>query len=392
MASVRRKEGSSYWICCFTDATGKQRQKSSKMTRKSDALRMAHDLESAYRRLKTAEQARSMISDAYREITGSELEHLSVRDFMQRWLASKASLSKRSLDKYKRCIEGFLVHLDTRADAGLELITTADIAAYRDGMAARLAVMSTNHNLKIVRSAFLEAQRQGLIQRNPAASVKTLARPASQETRRRPFTPAEVKRVLEACQEAGDVEMEGMVLIGVYVGARLGDICRLRWSNLDLLANEIRYVAHKTGRRMVLPLAKPLTEFFRDRLAAPDDPDAPLFPKAFARFGKTGMTANISNHFRTYLEDIGLVEKTPRNHSSRGIGRSNRRQTSELSFHSLRHSAVSWMKNAGIGDGIVMAAVGHASLKVSQGYTSVSSEALQDALAKMPDLSAKDES
>ncbi|MEM1223946.1 MAG: site-specific integrase, partial [Verrucomicrobiota bacterium] len=255
---------------------------------------------------------------------------------------------------------------------------------------SRLAVMSTNHNLKIVRSAFLEAQRQGLIQRNPAASVKTLPRPASQETRRRPFTTEEVKRVLKACQEAGDIEMEGMVLIGIYVGARLGDICRLRWSNVDLLANEIRFVASKTGRRILLRLAKPLVEFFRDRMSAPDDPDAPLFPKAFARFGKNGMTANISNHFRMYLEDVGLAEKTPRNHSSRGIGRSNRRKTSELSFHSLRHSAVSWMKNAGIGDGIMMAAVGHASLKVSQGYTSVSSEALQDALAKMPDVGIKE--
>jgi integrase len=40
-----------------------------------------------------------------------------------------------------------------------------------------------------------------------------------------------------------------------------------------------------------------------------------------------------------------------------------------LSFHSLRHTAVSLLKDAGVPDAVVMALVGHESTAISQRYT-----------------------
>jgi integrase len=58
----------------------------------------------------------------------------------------------------------------------------------------------------------------------------------------------------------------------------------------------------------------------------------------------------------------------------------------DISFHSLRHSAVSLMKDAGIPDSVVMALVGHDSAAMSQRYTSVGLESLARAQEAMPTL------
>jgi integrase len=67
-------------------------------------------------------------------------------------------------------------------------------------------------------------------------------------------------------------------------------------------------------------------------------------------------------------------------------GRSSRRKQHELSFHSLRHTAVSLLKDAGIPDAVVMALVGHESTAISQRYTHVGSEALQRAVSELPKI------
>src|SRR5262249_62177432 len=50
-------------------------------------------------------------------------------------------------------------------------------------------------------------------------------------------------------------------------------------------------------------------------------------------------------------------------------GRSQAREASEISFHSLRHSAVTMLKAAGVSDFIAREIVGHESATVSRQYT-----------------------
>ena len=58
----------------------------------------------------------------------------------------------------------------------------------------------------------------------------------------------------------------------------------------------------------------------------------------------------------------------------------------ELSFHSLRHTATSLLKNAGIPQSVVMDYIGHDSADVSHGYTHTGREALEKAAAAFPVL------
>jgi integrase len=58
----------------------------------------------------------------------------------------------------------------------------------------------------------------------------------------------------------------------------------------------------------------------------------------------------------------------------------------DTSFHSLRHTAVSLLKDAGIPDAVVMALVGHESSAMSHRYTHVGKEALAKAAKTLPEI------
>jgi integrase len=57
-----------------------------------------------------------------------------------------------------------------------------------------------------------------------------------------------------------------------------------------------------------------------------------------------------------------------------------------LSFHALRHTAAILLKDAGIPEAVVMELVGHDSKAMSAHYTHVGAEALERAVAALPEI------
>ena len=74
---------------------------------------------------------------------------------------------------------------------------------------------------------------------------------------------------------------------------------------------EIAFITRKTGRRIVLPLVQPLSDYLAS-LRASDNPDAFIFPRA----ASANRTGTLSNQFRDILVSASLVE--PRGHEARG--------------------------------------------------------------------------
>jgi integrase len=226
---------------------------------------------------------------------------------------------------------------------------------------------------------FSSAVGKQLILRNPASAsfVKTIER--QQSVARRPLTIAEIKRVLAKTEPKS--EWRGMILMGIYTGQRLGDIARMTWRAVDFENDQLAFTTGKTGRRMILPLAKPLRAYL-EIAPTTDDPDGPIFPQAC----KAKTIGHLSNGFRSLMEDAGLVDARDSNHASTGKGRTTRREVSELSFHSLRHSAVTFLKAAGATDVLAREIVGHDSTAVSRSYTHLATEDLRPAIDKLPDV------
>ena len=142
-------------------------------------------------------------------------------------------------------------------------------------------------------------------------------------------------------------------------------------------------MTRKTSRTVMLLIAKPLAECL-ERLPSSDDPSAPLFPNAFAAKERSEDGGTLSNQFYQLLVAAGLAVKRP--HVSKKKGRSGKRQVGGLSFHCLRHTATSLLKNAGVSDVVARDIIGHESEAVSRVYTHIDFQTKLDAIDKLADV------
>ena len=77
-----------------------------------------------------------------------------------------------------------------------------------------------------------------------------------QNQSRRPITVSEIQDILRLA----DPEWQSLIKFGLYTGQRLADLASLTWSNIDLEKNQIRFVARKMGKTVLLPIAAPRCE------------------------------------------------------------------------------------------------------------------------------------
>ena len=319
------------------------------------------------------------VSDVFTAANIESLPSASIKSWCETWLEAKSIEAEETTHaRYKRVIERFTGFLgDTKSKRDLATLQASDVARFRDREAKELSRSTANLGVKVLRVCLGEAVRQGLLTMNPAVRVKIIK--STLESRRRPFTFAEIKRILKACKH--DVEWRGLVLFGLYLGQRLGDLAKLTWRAVNFETGEIAFTAHKTGRRIVLPLVQPLVDYLT-ALPASDNPNAYIFPNS----AKHKRTASLSNQFREILVDAGLVE--PRDYKTTKKGRSHSREASEISFHSLRHSAVTMLKASGLSDVFAREIVGHESAAVSRHYTHLSTDDLRNAMQRLPDVTS----
>ena len=113
-----------------------------------------------------------------------------------------------------------------------------------------------------------------------------------------------------------------------------------------------------------------------------------MFPSSHGILKAEGRAGTLSNQFYGLLVAAGLADKRTHKKAKDGKGRSAKRQLNELSFHSLRHTTTSMLKNAGAAEGVVMDIVGHESASVSQNYTKIEDDSKRQALALLPDITA----
>jgi integrase len=389
MPSIHRQPGRPFWFCAFSifnpeTHTSQRVFRSTKARDKKQALEICRTWHKAAllgRKGKlTADAAREVIargvSDVFTAVNIESLPSASVKLWCETWLQAKSIETEESTHaRYARIIERFMDCIGAKANRDLSTLQTGDITRFRDREAKELSRATANLSLKVLRVCFGEAVRQGLLAVNPAVRVPVLK--TRDKSARRAFTLSEIKRILKACGD--DTEWRGLVLFGLYLGQRLGDLAKLTWRAVNLESDEIAFTTRKTGRRIVLPLVQPLSDYLAS-LAASDNPNAFIFPRA----ASAKRTGTLSNQFREILVAAGLVE--PRGHASTGKGRSQARETSEISFHSLRHSAVTMLKASGLSDVFAREIVGHESAAVSRHYTHLSTDDLRKAMRRLPDV------
>ena len=201
---------------------------------------------------------------------------------------------------------------------------------------------------------------------------------------RRELTMDELKRLLAAAKKAGS-EWHKLFLIGIYTGLRLGDCCRLDWSSVNIAQGIIQLIPSKTrrhahGRPITIPihqaLGAALLETIQSPIPNPQSLAGPVLPaiSELYRAGRYTVSDRLSAIFKaanitTSIQIEGRKRRTP-----------------VATFHSLRHSFVSFSANAGVPLHIVQSIVGHESTAMTRHYYHENLTALQQAVKAIPSL------
>lgn len=375
MATIIRRRGSRVWTAFFRDENGRLHCRSTKEVNRKKANEIALQYDKASRNKRTLKQVMRVISDMHKLIGGAdEMATITVRRHVESWLKAKdGELADASKKFFRGSSQRFLDHLGEKADRYLFEITKSDIIAFRDSLAGQVSPTTVGHIMGTVKALFKSAVADDLIADNPAENVGRIKKEKHVQGKRG-FTLDELRAVLQVA----DHEWHSMVTFGAYTGQRLGDLATLTWNNIDLEADVIRLETAKTGRVMTIPIAAPLREHI-ESLPSSDDPSAFIHPRCAGK-----AQPNLSTEFSRLLISAGLRKGAEATTAKAVVGL--RRRQNELSFHSLRHSAVSMLHEAGIPMAVVLEFIGHSTATMSAKYTHTGIESLRKAASALPKI------
>jgi len=390
MANITTREKSPFWIACYTDANKKQMKRSTKLAateeNKAAAMEMAQQFEKAATGQLSVAQARTVLTDLM-AASGQAIEPVTIRQWTERWLArKKPEVAKTSGLFYEGTINMWINWLGPKASLGLASLTLENLVEFRNWLATRVSNTSVNHRMGAIVSILRAAHAEKVIDSNPGEHLRMLKKGAGGHGRQ-PFTPQQIRALLQV----SDPEWRSMIIHGAYTGQRLSDVAMLRWENIDLARKTINLQTRKTGRWMNLPMADALYDHLLAWNAGresrntqfPEKVHPYVHPDSAGHVLRTGLCARLSNEFAEIMVNAGIRKLDA---EVAEPDRSEERTQFSHSFHSLRHTATSWMREAGVSSSVVMEFIGHDDATISRIYTHTGDDAMRKAAESLPAL------
>ena len=214
-----------------------------------------------YSGYKTEEEAEKGLIKILNDLNdGIEIDDATVKVavYLKRWLSQvKPQVRPSSYDFYAWAIERLIKVLPDVQLGRLRPIQIQDaIAKLQDsdsGNRKSLSGTSAKHALKTLSMALDRATKHGLIRANPCDDV---VMPRASEHSTTIFTNDQTLKFLT---EIADTELQIPVTIAIACGMRRGEVCGLRWRDVDLNHHTL-YVMHsldrEKGRGLVLKTVK----------------------------------------------------------------------------------------------------------------------------------------
>ncbi len=133
---------------------------------------------------------------------------------------------------------------------------------------------------------------------------------------RRPLTEAELARLFEVTEERP--ALRDLVVCAACTGMRLGDVCNLKWSDIDLRGGVIDCITAKAGVRVTIPIFARLRAVLEEREAKHAVDDSPfVFPGAAAKYnhvngsGYPDQRTGLVRMVKPYFARAVFVEEEP---------------------------------------------------------------------------------
>ena len=239
-------------------------------------------------------------------------------------------------------------HLAAYFTGSVADLTRESLRGYYTAERTKLAGQATRaRELTVLRSALHYAKKEGWLPEIPSIPVAPPNPPKERWLSRK-----EARALIAACDEP---HLRLFALLALYTGARTGAILDLTWDRVDLTHNRIDYNPagrpQTAKRRPTVPIATPLKKPLRDSRKAAGSQFVIEWRGQRVRRVKIG--------FGLACKRAGLTGVTP---------------------HTLRHTAATWMAQAGVPLAAVAAMLGQSIQRTTERYVKHSPEHLRDAV------------
>jgi integrase len=289
--------------------------------------------------------ARDILNKMLEQVGASPLQAIpTVGACVNQWLeGQKVRTAKSTYLSSKTIATKFISFLGDGIKRPITALAHSDVQRFVDYLTTTgLAPGTVASNWQLLNGAFRQASRQGV-----PVPVFSPILPKVKSVGREVFSQAQIATLLSTAKG----EMRFLILAGYYSGARLGDVVRMKWTDIDLTNGFWSFKQTKTSDKVQIPL-HPSVMAELNKLASSDVPQEFVMPN-LAKLD----VATTSNAFMRLLLECGIDRQAEK------IGM---RATSKLSFHSLRHSFASALANSDVPPEIRMLLTGHRS-KTSHG-------------------------
>lgn len=164
-------------------------------------------------------------------------------------------------------------------------ITPAMAAAWFDEIKIKYAWSTVKKQWGLLRAAYRRFATRGA--KNPFEDV--IMRNRELETARIarvPLTGEQLERLIDLTR--GRTELHDVIVAAASTGMRIGDVCNLKWADVDLRGGMIHCITAKAGKRVTIPILPRLRAVLDQRATLPNGarPAAAVFPAAAARYSR----------------------------------------------------------------------------------------------------------
>ena len=389
---LQREKTGMYTVRCIINgqrvakSTGtKDKEEAERFLKRFLAPYVKDDAEQTYAKIQAAvateKQLREMKEDENPQLALDKVWEAYDKSLMRR------DLSLTTLDGKRQVWQGFRKFMKERFPEATELrhVSRIHAEAYLSELRDGRSGLTYNQRLCVLREMHRVLMEQARCKFNPWEGFKL--RPDDSHTRRE-LTVEELARLIDFASREG-FEWRCLFAIGMYTGMRLGDCCKLTWSEVDIVKSVIQRIPDKTkkyrkGRPITVPIHKVLSDLLmqtpKERRTGYVLPEiGPLLGDAKTIKERNRGMSKIQHHLGKIFHNAGIVT------SIKVEGR--KFKAPDAGFHSLRHTFVSLSANAGVPLHIVQSIVGHESNAMTRHYYHENVAALQQAVEAIPSIS-----
>ncbi|WP_136798038.1 tyrosine-type recombinase/integrase [Desulfosediminicola ganghwensis] len=310
----------------------------------------------------TRKQAEDFIEQARTEARKGRLKLpkgrkvvLGLREAAKKYLTKLASEGGKDLYMKKFRFEGHLQPFFK--DKPIAKITAYDIERYKKYRQDEGAKPGTiNRELSALSHLYTMAIEWNWIAHKPFAIKKF------KEDRGRIvyLTLEQIERLLEAAKQDQNEHIHPFIVIGLATSMRKMEILSIRLEHIDVSRRVIYIPQAKTGAREQ-PMTKRLANLLKGLIKAAATDQEWLFPSLASR---TGHTVSIEKPFRRVVKKAGLNER-------------------EVVRHTLRHTAITHLVQAGVDLPTVQRISGHKSFDMVVKYSHQNGKHIDSAMDKL---------